>query len=353
MRKVIVCTLVALLIGAAGGVLFRALGLPLPWTLGAITTTALAAILGNRWPMPSAARIIARPIVGVLAGSAFTPEIVSSIAGWWPGLLMVAMYSLAISVAGYLLFTRVFGFDSATGYFAATPGGLGELSLIGGTMGANTRTLVLIHAVRVIGVVFTIPFLLQFVIDGNGSGAVMPAAEGSPELVDWIILASTGVIGYLMARYLRLPGGPMVAAMLVSAGAHATGLTAAAPPPWLMAFTQVLIGSVAGARFAGITWDEARRGALIAIGWAALMIASAAVAAWIGSVILDIPFGSFLLAMAPGGAAEMIVITYALQADVAFVALCQVLRVFLVLSFVPLFFRFVRVQPRPPDPDRT
>jgi hypothetical protein len=32
----------ALLIGAAGGALFAFIGTPLPWTLGAITTSAIA-----------------------------------------------------------------------------------------------------------------------------------------------------------------------------------------------------------------------------------------------------------------------------------------------------------------------
>lgn len=54
------------------------------------------------------------------------------------------------------------------------------------------------------------------------------------------------------------------------------------------------------------------------------------------------PFSTLLLALAPGGMSEMTLITYALGLDVAFVALCQVLRSISTILLAPLVFgRFV------------
>ena len=58
---------VALAIGAAGGSVFYFLHAPLPWTLGAILTTAAAAIMNSRFLLKTPARNFVRPVVGVLA----------------------------------------------------------------------------------------------------------------------------------------------------------------------------------------------------------------------------------------------------------------------------------------------
>lgn len=334
-------TVMSLLIGAAGGALFALIGIPLPWTLGAIASSAIAAIFGNRWPMPAVMRHLARPVVGVLAGSAFTPAIVGAMLGWWPSLLTVAAYSLAISVAGYLAFTRLMRFDPVTAYFAATPGGLGEFTLLGGMLGGRTHTLVLIHAVRVLTIVFGIPVVLQLAQTPIPAGSGLAAAGSGLAPADWLILAGCAAAGYLVGGIRGFPGGAIVAAMLFSAVLHATGATTAAPPGWLVAFVQILIGCIAGSRFAGITWADARRDATVALGWAALLLGVTVLVAAIATPLLDMPFTTLLLALAPGGVAEMIIISYALQADVAFVAFCQALRIFLVLAFAPLFFNLL------------
>lgn len=345
MPSALVRTAMALLIGAAGGALFALLGTPLPWTLGAITTSAIAAIAGNRWPMPGAMREAARPVVGVMAGSAFTPAIAAAMLAWWPSLLTVAAYSLAIGAAGFLLFTRLLRRDPVTAYFASMPGGLGELSLLGASLGGRIHTLVLTHAIRVVTIVFGIPVILQV------ASAPPPPAEAATALppADTLILIAIGLAGYAIGRHTRFPGGSMVAAMLLSALVHGTGLTDAAPPPWLIAFVQVLIGSVAGSRFAGITWADTRVDLAAAFAWAGAMLAATVLFASLAAPLLGMPFATMLLALAPGGVAEMIIVSYALGADVAFVAFSQALRIFLVLALAPIFFDLVSRRRPPPE----
>lgn len=341
MFQTILSALPSLMIGAAGGFLFHLLHLPLPWTLGAIAASALAAVTLNRWRLPARVRVWARPVVGVLAGSGFAPGVIESIASWWPALLIVAGYSLVISAIGYVVFRRWLGFDVPTAYFAATPGGLAELSLLGGSLGADTKMLVLIHAVRVITVVVFVSLLAQFMGGTQAGSPSGPVGGGHHSPEEWAILVACGVLGLLVARRLRLPGGPLIIPMFFSAVVHATGLTDAAPPYWIVAFAQVLIGSIVGSRFAGITLIQIRQGLLVAGLWAGFMVTTAALVGIAGAWLLGMPFTWLLLALAPGGAAEMLVITYALGADVAFVALCQVARINLVLACAPLFFRHV------------
>jgi hypothetical protein len=93
-----------LLIGAAGGALFYLIGAPLPWTLGSLSAAAVVAVAGGPWLMPAGMRELARPVVGVLADSAFTPEVVAAVAEWAPAIVFVAVYSLGVTLLGWLFF---------------------------------------------------------------------------------------------------------------------------------------------------------------------------------------------------------------------------------------------------------
>ncbi len=59
----------ALIVGGVGGALFLWLGMPLPWTLGSLCAAAILSICGSRLLMPAPIRDVARPVVGILAGS--------------------------------------------------------------------------------------------------------------------------------------------------------------------------------------------------------------------------------------------------------------------------------------------
>jgi hypothetical protein len=337
---------VAFLIGAAGGAVFYLIGAPLPWTLGSLAAAAVVAVSGGRRLMPAPVREFARPVVGILAGSAFTPAVMASVGQWWGAIVFVAVYSLVVSALGWLFFRKLCRLDPVTAFFASTPGGLGELTLLGGALGGSMRALVTIHAVRIVVVVFTVPFFLQLILGADLRGGTL-APHGAPEaaLADWLIMIACGVAGYLAGRLMKLAGGAMIMAMLFSAGVHGTGLTQVLPPYWLVAAVQVVIGAVAGARFAGIRWLELRSTVLQALLWAIVLLATAVAAAEAGALLFDRPFAALMLSLAPGGMAEMMIISYALGIETAFVVTCQLCRSFMVVTFAPIFFRLFGIAP--------
>lgn len=346
MQQTLVDAALALLIGAAGGAVFYAIGAPLPWTLGSLAAAAVVAASGGRWLMPAPVRELARPVVGILAGSAFSPEVVASIGEWWGAIVYVAVYSLIASFLGWLFFRKLCRLDPVTAFFASTPGGLGELTLLGAALGGSMRTLVTIHAVRIVVVVFSVPFFLQMILATDLQQAALPVhAAQDPSPFDWFVLAACGIAGYLAGRLLRLPGGAMIMAMLFSAGVHGTGLTQVVPPYWLVAVVQVVIGAVAGARFAGIRWVELRSTVLQALVWALVLLATAVGAAAAGVLLFERPLAALMLALAPGGMAEMMIISYALGIETAFVVTCQLCRSFMVVTFAPMFFRLFGMAP--------
>jgi membrane AbrB-like protein len=335
-------TVVALAIGAAGGSLFYFLHLPLPWTLGAITATSIVAVTGGPWLLKAPARNFVRPVVGVLAGSSFTAALLARIADWWPAILLLIVYALIMMFVGYVFFRTTARFDKATAFFAAAPGGLGELTLLGSALGGDMRRLVLVHLIRILTVIFVVPFSLQIYL-GHPIGRTALGAATGPVLtpLDWVVLSLCAFLGYLASRHVRFPAAPMMFPLILSMIVHVTGITQASPPPWLIAAVQVILGAVIGARLSGIRWRDTREVLLVGTTWSAIMLVAAAGAAYAGAWLLDRPFEGVLLALAPGGMVEMSIITYALGIDVAFVVTCQLTRILFVLLITPLVLRFI------------
>jgi membrane AbrB-like protein len=329
-----------LLVGLAGGIVFYLINFPLPWTLGAMAAVGTFAALGRPTPVPPLLGDVARPVVGVLAGSAFTPETVGLFATWWPSFLAVAAYSMAAAGAGFLFFRSWGKLDRPTAFFASAPGGLAEVALLGASLGADMRTLVLLHSIRIVAVIVIVPITVQLLVGAAlQAPATGPTAAAAMASFDWLLLAGCAVGGYVFARLTRFPGGVLIPAMALSVIVHGLGLTNAIPPNWLWAIVQVLIGSIAGGRFAGVKWAELRSVVLLGVAWAAILLTFTFLCAYAASIPFERPFLTMLLALAPGGMVEMAVVVVTIGLDVAFVIACQVTRIFTVLTFAPIVSR--------------
>ncbi len=333
----------ALAIGGAGGWLAHIGQLPLAWMIGAMASITLLAVLGVPLAMPVLLRNVMVAVLGVMLGSGFTPEIVQRIGDWVVSLAALALYLATAGAASYLYFRRICGYDEPTAYFSAMPGGLTEMTVVGTAMGGDTRIISLTHASRILLVVMALPFAFQ-ILTGYEPGARPPI--GLPLLAlrpqDLAVLAVCGVVGVVLARRFRLPAAALVGPMLLSAGVHLAGWTAAKPPLELVALAQVVVGTAIGCRFAGA------RAALIvrtmfgaAGGSVVLLLASLGFALAIGQVT-GLSRQALVLAYSPGGLAEMSLIGIAIGADSAFVATHHIVRVFLVVVTAPQVFRLLR-----------
>jgi len=330
-------TLKALAIGGVGGAAFWSLGLPLPWMLGAVTTTAMAVVFGVKPAMPFPVRDVSRPVIGVLAGSAFTPAIIAQAASWWPAIALILTYTLFTLILGFFYYRRVARFDHATALFASAPGGLSELTLMAGDYGADVRGLVLLHSIRIVLAVLILPFIVAMVTgaDLNSVPSSAQSHNTGASLLDWLILVGCGATGYALGKLLRLPGGVMIGALVISAIVHVAGLTSFAPPAWLVIVVQIVIGSSAGARFVGTTRAQLLHFAMHGFSFGLCLLALAAGFAWVGTFALPQPYIALLLAMSPGGIAEMTIITYTIGLETAFVVTCQIIRIFSVHIITP------------------
>lgn len=328
--------------GVAGGFLFRLLHLPLPWTLGAMFSAAWLSFFRPAAVLPAVFRDGARPVIGVMAGSAFTPAIVAGMTGQWPVLLLLVGFFVVTTSLG-MAFFRSRGLETRTALLASMPGGLGEMTLLGAQFGADVRVLVLIHSVRIVMVVTMIPFAVSLLIGHALVRGGPPAAHAGASLLGMQggLLVGCTVAGYLLGRVVRSFGGLMLVPLLLSAVLHATGVLTVSPPYWIVAGMQVVIGCISGARFAGVTLAEARRLLGMAVLWAALLIGTAVLVAILAARGFGLPAMGLFLALAPGGFAEMSVIAVATGIETGFVIACHTFRVLYIYLTSPMLSRWL------------
>lgn len=331
-----------LALGGAGGGVFAALDLPLPWMLGSMAACTAAALSGWNPAMPTPLRAVMMVVLGVMLGSAFTPDLGGRLAGW-SGSLAGLFVAMAVTTALVMAYLRRLGMDRVTAYFAAAPGGINEMVTAGGALGGDERVIALIHALRILLIVFAVPFGFRL-ITGIESQS-MDSAMGSLAnlaLADAAILAACAAFGAGAARLARLPAAVLIGPMLASAGVHLAGFTASAPPAELVIAAQIVTGAGIGSRFAGLSWRAVAQPARVALGSTAIMLALSASGALALAAATDLPFALLLLAFVPGGIVEMCLIALALGQDVAFVSAHHVIRVALVVVAAPLAFRLAR-----------
>lgn len=336
-------------LGGAGGALFFLLNLPLPWMLGALTATTAGSLAGIRPEVPAKLRAAMIAVLGLMLGSAFAPGLLDRVVRWGDS-MVVLLLAMAVTTALVMIYLRrAAGMSSVTAFFAGAPGGINEMVLTGAALGGDERAIALSHSLRILLIVFTVPFGYRLIAHVQS----VPMAQSMGLLADlgWInaaVLAGSAVIGAGLARLARLPAWTLTGPMILSAGLHLAGLTASKPPAELVVLAQVVTGAGIGSRFRGLSWRDLAGMARPALGATAIMLVISVAAAAGLALATDLPFPALLLSFVPGGIAEMCLVALALGQDVAFVSTHHVVRVAMVIMVAPPVFKLLWKKGGPP-----
>ena len=213
-----------------------------------------------------------------------------------------------------------------------------EMVLLGKAMGGDLRTISLVHSVRIMLVVFIIPFWFRLFEGYEPRQTTGMAGIGDLTLADAGLLVACAAAGLWVAGRLRLPAAPLIGPMILSAAIHMAGLTAARPPLELVAVAQVVFGTSIGCRFVGVSLGRFRGVLTAAFLGTVFLTALSGLFAFVLALVAGIPFSALLLAFSPGGLPEMSLITLAMGIDIAFVSTHHLSRIVLVIVLAPIIF---------------
>lgn len=326
-------------IGLVGGGLASWAGIPLAWMLGPLFAAMLISLAGISLSMPSPLRIGSRGMVGMLLGSAVTPETFDRVGQWPFSLMLMVLGLLLMSVLTASYYRGIGGFDRLSAVSASLPGAISNIPAIAIRMGANGPKVVLSHLARVTLVIMVVPPLYM-----AWQGLDASLEGGNP--TSWNLLGEhlwilpVALPAGFLARRLSLPVpemiGPMITAAILSLMGYRLAL-----PEWLLAGTFLVLGTTIGARFYNMPLSL-----LVGTGRHALLgtlvtLATAVAVAVVMHAVLGVPLAVALLAVIPGGLAEMALLAAALGVDPVFVTFHQIARSILLNAMAPFVLRLL------------
>jgi len=323
------------LVCITGAMLFLGLGLPLPWLFGPLFASLTVAVFGVQLKTWKPLNDGMRTILGVAIGATITPAFFLSVPSLAPTLIMVPILIIAIGICGVFYFKKLLKYDFPTAYYASMPGGLQDMILFGEEAGANVRAVSLIHATRVLIIVITLPLILTRVwnVDLMVAPGAMAHEVGASQI---IILALCGLLGWQAAKRVGMFGASILGPLILAGIASMLDIVTMRPPAEAIWAAQYFIAMGIGVKYVGITVDEIRRDILAGLGFSLFLFALTAFAIEISLIFSRSPVIETILALAPGGQAELVVLALIVGADMTFVVAHHLLRIFFVILGAPV-----------------
>jgi membrane AbrB-like protein len=325
---------------------------PIPWMLGPLLVTAVASVLGAPTRSAIPLRNAGQWVIGAALGLYFTPQVGALVVSLWWAIALAVVWALALGAVfgGWLQRQHAADFEllppgagHATSYFASAIGGASEMTLLAERHGARTDLVAASHSVRLVIVVLSVPFAMQWVQSHGGlpvDNRLLPGIA----VVDWpgllgLALATAG--GAWVMTWFKRSNPWFMGALLVSMGLTLSGLEWSTVPTVLSNAAQLVIGVSLGVRFQREFVHTAPRWLFsVALGTVGMLLLSAGFGqclAW----ATGLQASTLILGTAPGGIAEMAITAKVLQLGVPVVTAFQVCRLVAVLLLVGPMFQWL------------
>ena len=316
-------------------IVFISLGIPLPWLFGPLFACLLIAILGIKIEVNKLIGDTMRTLLGVAAGASITPIFFIALPNIITTLCLVFFLTLTIGTVGVFYFKRIGGYDFNTAYYASMPGGLPEMIVLGEEAGANIRALSLAHATRVLVIVTILPIIFRYGWQIDLSSPPGQSVVNS-EPLQLILIIMIALLGWRLAKWTGIFGAAILGPLILAAAAALSGVLTTRPPAEFIWAAQYFIATGIGVKYVGITSLEIKRDVSTSLGFCIILgfLTTGAILFaywWELAPTLDI-----ILAVTPGGQAELLVLALVIGADMSFVVAHQLLRVFSVILGAPI-----------------
>ncbi len=329
-KNEVIQTIWTLVTGSVGAVLFYWIGFPGPMLTGAAVAVTCAGLAGKKVQIPPILRSVCFGILGIGIGSSVTFDVVWAVVTW-PISFMILTLSLIFKI--FLcrwIIELYFGFDRLTAGLVSAPGHLSFVLALSEDRNAGVRKVAVVQSIRVLFLSLCVPLLL-IALFGDVGVVLMPEARLSILELGFLALGSV-VLGRVFIKW-RVPAAILIAGMCLSSVTHLAELTPGSLPDGLLFLALVIMGSLIGTRFDGVSRKE-----LFQSLWAGLAVTTVGgIGAFLGAMLVLVLLGLdpalLIVSFAPGGVEAMVAIAAELGLSPAFVAGHHVWRL-IVLSFL-------------------
>lgn len=330
--------LLALLLGFCGSLFFIFLNLPLPWLLGSIFSISLF-VRFKQIPIKSP-KIFSNParvLIGLAIGSAFTPEILKYIPNYYFSLLAVIPFTILVIFFGTFYYYKILKYDLKTSYLGSMPGGVIEMVIIGEELKADTKKITLMQSSRLFFLVVSLPFIIQYIFEIDISGnQLLSTPLKNIDIFEFTLLYFFGVIFALLAKRIKLTAAFLMGPMLISIILYSSGVINTSIPDEFLKFIQVVFGTIIGFTFIGTDFKTIYRTLVATLGH--FLILTILCSIFIAIIFYSFNFNALdiMLSFAPGGQTEINLIALLVGANIPYITLHHIIRLFIVMNLAPI-----------------
>jgi membrane AbrB-like protein len=274
-------------------------------------------------------------VVASVVGLSFTAESVTALGQLVLPMVLVALLTIVAGFIAAAVLMRLADMDVVAAGLASIPGGPVEMAALAEHHNVPPAPIALAQTLRISLLVLIIPPVLV-AISGGAPNAALTVGERS--LPGMLLLFALAVAGGLLFRWLRITSPFFLGALGFNAAATAFALPVSMPPYWVLAGAQILLGVWLGCMFDRETLARTRAFVLAAIVSTGVLIVLCAGMAFAIAAVTGIDWHTMILATAPGSVTEMALTAKILNQQVAIVTAFHIVRIFIILPFLPLIF---------------
>ena len=331
------------------GFLFYLIGLPLPWVLGPLVAVLLWKNVFNRTVnMPLVCRDGGLIIIGYMMGSSFTKETAVQIARFLPSMTVVTLCVVCFSILLAFILYKPMGISFISALLGTVPGGLSQMAILSEEIiGADMTSVTLMQSIRVLSVVFFIPFFVIHGLAGEPAAPVKIIASAAAvnlslySCFKLLLFLAAATAGAWVAKKVHFPLPPMLGPLLVIALLQVSGAGIIKIPGFLLIPAQITLGIYMGKSYDKKNIISPLKTIVLTLLSSLALILFTFLIAYYLFVFYDMNTTTAFLSTAPGGMSEMAVTAVAVNADLSFVTAFQMFRLLFILFIVTPIYKFV------------
>ncbi|MDK3073077.1 AbrB family transcriptional regulator [Sedimentitalea sp. JM2-8] len=334
-HNILVVSVFTVALGAFGAWLAHAASLPAWVLMGPALAVSLGALTGLRVQVADPIRDACFVVLGLSIGAGFDTD-AREVLFRWPMAFVVLAVALAVTMlCCRAVLIRGFGFDARSASLAAAPGHLSFVLGLAADLKSDVGRIAVVQSIRLLFLTVSVPFAAQAM---GYEFATIQMSSGPPmNMAVLLALAVASIVLGFAFRALRFPAPLLMAAMTVSACGHVTGLTPGAVPQLLLTPALLVLGTLIGTRFSGMSRAQFGGSLLAGASTTMISVAIAILAAAPVAMALQMPTAHVLAAFAPGGLETMIALGVTMGASPGFIAACHVARLMILIVLIPIF----------------
>ncbi|WP_017655537.1 AbrB family transcriptional regulator [Fortiea contorta] len=307
-------------------------------------------------PKPNrTARKVGMGLVGLTVGASTAKAHLASVASGIPVFVLLTLFLILCGgVIGYI-YSRLSKTNLLTAMLATVPGGVGVMAAIAADYNKNVTLVALVQSLRVTTVVVLISFIARSSVGNYSYSQPLPTINNlftcNPSQLGLLllVLSATALVVYFAIKF-KIPAGDFFGALLIGITFNHlldwlpfVGDISFSPPPLVNIVGQMLLGITIGEY-----WGEKPAFRKRTIAYAFLSVGmtlmTGAIAAFLAMQLTNWDWLTCMLVTAPGGSAEMILVSLTLNHNVEIVTTGHLIRLIAINSSLPIWvFIFRRI----------